>query len=200
MRSPGWPFRRRSACLSSIRRASTDPRGDFQPSSNFSGAARDQSRDAQQVNLHARMGDRRESPAATRRMRLDPAPPRTASSALAAGFRGTRSSARCSARSRMVVSVQRSKTAPVRSAPLIAVAGIYGPGWRHGERGNEQILAPCARSQNGIALGCSKGIRRPAKFCANPPHEAKSSFSAFFNCARYPSSRGPFASSRKMRR
>src|ERR1700723_2680743 len=97
-----------------------------------------------------------ESPAPTRLIRFDPPPPRAKSSALVAGLRGARSSERCSATVRMVASVQRSNTEPVRSDPLSAVAGRYGPADAQANGGIKRF-SECARSQNGIALGCSKG-------------------------------------------
>src|SRR5690242_18991276 len=98
-----------------------------------------------------------ESDADTRFIRFDLDPPSTESSAFDARYRGTRSSMRA-ATSRSVASDQRSNTAPVRSAPLIAVPGRYGPPVSVANVGMKRFSA-CARSQYGIADGCSNGIR-----------------------------------------
>src|SRR6185295_9670302 len=104
-------------------------------------------------------------------------------SAFAAGFRGGRSPSMPLARSLSVFSFQRLKTVPVRNAPLIAVAGRYGPTGDVAKVGMNRFC-DWARSQTGIELACSKGIRRPAKFCANPPQDAKSSLSDLLSCSK----------------
>jgi hypothetical protein len=78
---------------------------------------------------------------------------------------------------------QLEKTMPVRSAPLSAAPGRYGPDAPAANVGMCR-LSPMARFQYVEYAAFSNGMRRPAKFCAKPPQEAKSSFSALLSCVR----------------
>jgi hypothetical protein len=124
-----------------------------------------------------------ESPALRKRILSAPPLPSAFSSALSDGRRGNRSPSARAATSCNMPSRQFANTIPVRSAPLMAVAGRYGPNAPHANVGMCR-LSPDARFQYAEYAAFSNGMRRPAKFCANPPHDAKSSFSAVLSCVK----------------
>src|SRR3954466_14946396 len=124
-----------------------------------------------------------ESAAESTRMGSAPDPPSVINSADSPGFRGDRSPSRREAISRSTPAFQRVNTSPVRKAPLIAEPGRYGPLGPEQNVGMKRFSAR-ACSQYVVELECSNGMRRPAKFWAEPPHDAKSSFSALRSWAR----------------
>ena len=111
-------------------------------------------------------------------MRTSPPFPITCSSAASAGRRDGRSPCMRAADRAACRPSQSAKTMPVRSAPLIAEPGRYGPEAPAANVGMFRRLARWRGSSRPNTPACSKGMRRSAKFCAKPPHEAKSSLSA----------------------